>query len=154
MQQSCVVLDVTVCAPIAPVASATDDLVMARIAAYIAGRYASRIRMVDLASHANVSVRTLQNLFHQHCGEPPLKALRRYRLHKLHAAMQHRPWVSLRVQFDRCGLTGAIADRDLFLAMYGITIREHQHACRHSSVFEPAQAQPWSRLDLYLPQRA
>lgn len=126
---------------------------MVQIATYIAGRYASKIRMVDLASHANVSVRTLQNLFHLHCGEPPLKALRRYRLHKLHTAIQQKPWASLRLQFDLCGLSGAIADRDLFLDMFGITIQEHQHACRSSSATVQAP-QAWARLDLFLPQRA
>jgi AraC-like DNA-binding protein len=140
--------------PIAPATCATEDLVMARIASYIADHFASRIRMVDLALHANVSVRTLQNLFHLHCGEPPLKALRRYRLHKLHVAIQRQPWVPLRAQFDRCGLTGAIADRELFLDMCGITIREHQHACRYSPTTATPLPQAWTRLDLFLPELA
>ena len=110
----------------------TSDVLMARVASYIAANYPSRIRMADLALHVNVSTRTLQNLFRLHCGEPPLNALRRFRLHKLHAALQQRPWSPLRIHFDRCGLTGSIADRHLFLSMFGVTIREYQHACRHS----------------------
>ena len=57
---------------------------MRALAAYVAENFASDLRMPDLAAHVHVSVRTLQNLFHSHCGEPPLKALRRFRLHQLH----------------------------------------------------------------------
>ena len=53
---------------------------MRALAAYVAENFASDLRMPDLAAHVHVSVRTLQNLFHSHCGEPPLKALRRFRL--------------------------------------------------------------------------
>ena len=70
---------------------------MAVLAAYIAEHYATPLRMVDLASHCHVSVRTLQNLCHAHCGEPPLRMLRRFRLQKLHAELIAHPWTSLRV---------------------------------------------------------
>lgn len=128
---------------------------MAQIAAYIEQHYAGRIRMADLARHANVSVRTLQNLFHAHCGEPPLRALRRYRLRRLYAAIQRRPWAPLRVQLDQCGLAGAIADRDLFLEMFGCTIRELQNACRSQSLAQlPAPPAACASLDVVLPRAA
>ena len=69
---------------------------MASAAHYIAAHYASDLRMADLALHCHVSVRTLQNLFHAHCGEPPLRALRRYRLQQLHRGIAERPWTPLR----------------------------------------------------------
>lgn len=132
-----------------------DDL-MASVAAFIAERYAEKIRMADLARHVNVSVRTLQNLFHAHCGESPLRALRRYRLTRLYALIQRKPWAPLRLLFDQCGLTGALADRNLFLEMYGCTVRELQHACRFNiparSILAPPQA--WSHLETYLPYSA
>ncbi|MBM5806544.1 MAG: helix-turn-helix transcriptional regulator [Cyanobacteria bacterium M_surface_10_m2_179] len=103
---------------------------MAVLAAYVAEHYASPLRMADLARHCHVSVRTLQNLCHSHCGEPPLKALRRFRLQQLHAQVARRSWTPLRQHYLACGLTGSVADRDLFLAMYGLTIREHQEASR------------------------
>ena len=103
---------------------------MAVLAAYIAEHYATPLRMVDLASHCHVSVRTLQNLCHAHCGEPPLRMLRRFRLQKLHAELIAHPWTSLRMHYGSCGLNGSVADRDLFLEMYGCTVREHQEACR------------------------
>lgn len=103
---------------------------MASAANYIALHYSSDLRMADLALHCHVSVRTLQNLFHAHCGEPPLRALRRYRLQQLHRSIAERPWTPLRQLYRSCGLTGSIADRDLFLEIYGITMREHQESCR------------------------
>jgi AraC-like DNA-binding protein len=103
---------------------------MAAVADYIAEHYASDLRMADLAMHCHVSVRTLQNLFHGHCGEPPLRALRRYRLQQLHRSILERPWTPLRQLYRGCGLTGSVADRDLFLEIYGLTIREHQEGCR------------------------
>ena len=104
---------------------------MAALADYIAAHYASPLQMTDLARHVHVSVRTLQNLFHGHCGEPPLRALRRYRLQQFHAAVIARPWSPLRQHYTSCGLTGSLADRDLFLEIYGLTVREHQESCRH-----------------------
>ncbi|MEN9388459.1 MAG: hypothetical protein RLZZ255_1435 [Cyanobacteriota bacterium] len=112
-------------------ASTADAGVMAVLAAYVAEHYASPLRMADLARHCHVSVRTLQNLCHAHCGEAPLKALRRFRLQKLHGQIHSRPWTPLRQHYLDCGLTGSLADRDLFLAMYGCTVREHQDACRY-----------------------
>ena len=106
---------------------------MAELAAYVAEHYASPLRMADLARHCHVSVRTLQNLCHAHCGEAPLKALRRFRLQKLQTQIQARPWMPLRQHYLDCGLTGSLADRDLFLAMYGCTVREHQDLCRYKS---------------------
>ena len=79
---------------------------MASAAHYIAAHYASDLRMSDLALHCHVSVRTLQNLFHAHCGEPPLRALRRYRLQQLHRGIAERPWTPLRQFYRSCGLTG------------------------------------------------
>ncbi len=104
---------------------------MTVLAAYIAEHYSGPLRMADLARHCHVSVRTLQNLCHAHCGEAPLKALRRFRLEKLHALIAARPWTPLRQLYLSCGLTGSLADRDLFLEMYGYTTREHQDAIRH-----------------------
>ena len=128
---------------------------MAMIAAYIEKHYASRIRITDLARHAHVSVRTLQNLFHAHCGEPPLRAVRRYRLRRLYLAIQRRPWAPLRLQLDQCGLAGAIADRDLFLEMFGCTIRELQNACRSQSLAQlPAPPAACASLDVVLPRAA
>ena len=106
---------------------------MATLAAYVAEHYASPLRMADLARHCHVSVRTLQNLCHAHCGEAPLKALRRFRLHQLHSQVLARPWTPLRQHYLNCGLTGSLADRDLFLEIYGITVREHQDGCRYKS---------------------
>ena len=114
---------------------------MAELAAYVAEHYASPLRMADLARHCHVSVRTLQNLCHAHCGEAPLKALRRFRLQKLHGQMHSRPWTPLRQHYLNCGLTGSLADRDLFLEMYGCTVREHQEACRYKSSSEPRVAE-------------
>lgn len=113
---------------------------MADLAGYVAEHYASPLRMADLARHCHVSVRTLQNLCHAHCGEAPLKALRRFRLHKLHTQMLSRPWTPLRQHYLDCGLTGSLADRDLFLEMYGCTVREHQDACRYKSSTDVASA--------------
>lgn len=113
---------------------------MATLAAYVAEHYASPLRMADLARHCHVSVRTLQNLCHAHCGEAPLKALRRFRLHKLHAQVLARPWTPLRQHYLNCGLTGSLADRDLFLEMYGCTVREHQDGCRYKSSTNPTAA--------------
>ena len=128
---------------------------MASVAAYIAERYSEKIRMADLMHHANVSVRTLQNHFHLHCGESPLKALRRFRLARLHEAIQRKPWAPLRVQFDRCGLAGALADRDLFLEMYGCTIRELQFACRYQAMGSlPSPQANRASLEHYLPRRS
>ena len=112
-------------------ASTADAEVMTLLAAYVAEHYASPLRMVDLARHCHVSVRTLQNLCHAHCGEAPLKALRRFRLQKLHSQIHSRPWSPLRQHYLDCGLSGSLADRDLFLAMYGCTVREHQDASRY-----------------------
>ena len=103
---------------------------MQALAAYVAENYASDLRMPDLAAHVHVSVRTLQNLFHSHCGEPPLKALRRFRLHQLHGLVMDRPWTPLRELYRQSGLTGSVADRDFFLEIYGLTIREHQEGSR------------------------
>jgi AraC-like DNA-binding protein len=121
-------------------ASTADAEVMAVLAAYVAEHYASPLRMVDLARHCHVSVRTLQNLCHAHCGEAPLKVLRRFRLQKLHSQIHSRPWSSLRQHYLDCGLTGSQADRDLFVAMYGCTVREHQDACRYKRSREPVVA--------------
>jgi AraC-like DNA-binding protein len=118
-----------------------DAGVMAQLAAYVAEHYASALRMADLARHCHVSVRTLQNLCHAHCGESPLKALRRFRLQKLHSQIHGRPWTPLRQHYLDCGLTGSLADRDLFLEMYGCTAREHQEACRYKSSIEPRVAE-------------
>ena len=103
---------------------------IAVLAAYIAEHYATPLRIVDLARHCHVSVRTLQNLCHAHCGEPPLRMLRRFRLQKLHAELIAHPWAALRLHYSSCGLNGSLADRDLFLEIYGCTVREHQEACR------------------------
>lgn len=108
----------------------TESDAIAVLAAYIADHYATPLRMADLARHCHVSVRTLQNLCHAHCGEPPLKMVRRFRLQKLHADMVAHPWSPLRLLYGNCGLNGSLADRDLFLEMYGCTVREHQEACR------------------------
>lgn len=126
---------------------------MEMLAAYIAEHYASPLRMADLAGHCHVSVRTLQNLCHAHCGEPPLKALRRFRLQRLHRDLAVRPWTPLRQLYSGCGLTGSLADRDLFLEMYSITIREHQEACRSKAVPVVA-ALPCRSLEAFLPQSA
>ena len=115
---------------------------MTALAAYIAEHYADPLRMVDLARHCHVSVRTLQNLCHAHCGEPPLKALRRFRLQKLHALMAEHPWTPLRQLYLSCGLTGSLADRDLFLEMFACTVREHQDACRGSQPLPPVVLAP------------
>lgn len=123
---------------------------MTVLAAYINEHYASPLRMADLARHCHVSVRTLQNLCHAHCGEPPLKALRRFRLQKLHALMAARPWTPLRQHYSSCGLTGSIADRDLFLEMFGCTVREHQEACRCKQNTEPAVITPPAGFHHYL----
>lgn len=80
-------------------ASTADAGVMAVLAAYVAEHYASPLRMADLARHCHVSVRTLQNLCHAHCGEAPLKALRRFRLQKLHGQIHSRPWTPLRQHY-------------------------------------------------------
>jgi len=126
-------------------ASTPDAGVMAELAAYVSEHYASPLKMADLASHCHVSVRTLQNLCHAHCGEAPLKALRRFRLQKLHAQLLARPWTPLRQHYLNCGLTGSLADRDLFLEMYGCTVREHQDGCRYkSSTAAAANAPPQS----------
>jgi len=110
---------------------------MAAIATFIAEHYASPLRMVDLARHCHVSVRTLQNLCHTHCGEAPLRALRRFRLQQLHAAVLARPWSPLCHLYAGCGLTGSPVDRELFREMYGFSIREHQEACRRKAVLMP-----------------
>jgi len=110
---------------------------MKALAAYIAEHYAGSLRMADLARHCHVSVRTLQNLCHAYCGEPPLKALRRFRLQKLHALVAARPWTPLRQLYLSCGLTGSLADRDLFLEMFAYTVREHQEACRGQQPPQP-----------------
>jgi transcriptional regulator GlxA family with amidase domain len=115
-----------------------DVAVMRALALYVAEHYASDLRMPDLASHVHVSVRTLQNLFHSHCGEPPLKALRRFRLHQLNGLVLDRPWTPLRELYRLCGLTGSVADRDFFLEIYGLTIREHQEGARLKSTPVPS----------------
>lgn len=115
---------------------------MTALAAYINEHYVGPLRMADLARHCHVSVRTLQNLCHAHCGEPPLKALRRFRLEKLHALVATRPWTPLRQLYSSCGLTGSIADRDLFLEMVGCTVREHQEACRSKQNPQPVEITP------------
>ena len=146
-----------VSAPVDPAAGDAD--VMASVARFVAAHYAGSLRISDLARHANVSVRTLQNLFHIHCGEPPLKAVRRYRLCRLLESFEARPWAPLRVHLDRCGLAGGLADRDLFLEMYGCTMREWMHACRHNPSSLPADT-PASlfpvraNLESYLPRSA
>ena len=126
---------------------------MASLARYVAAHYAGRLRMRDLAGHVHVSVRTLQNVFHEHCGEPPLKAVRRYRLCRLIESMQQRPWTAMRVHLDRCGLTGGVADRDLFLEMFGCTIREWLHACRHHTA-RPPRVPLRANLETYLQRSA
>lgn len=123
------------------------------LAAYIAEHYASSLRMADLARHCHVSVRTLQNVCHAHCGEPPLKALRRFRLQQLQREVNRRPWTPMRQLYLACGLTGSLADRDLFLEMYGITIREHQEACR-SKLLPEVAVLPCRTLEAFLPESA
>jgi AraC-like DNA-binding protein len=130
-----------------------ESSVITVLAAYIAENYASPLRMADLASHCHVSVRTLQNLCHAHCGEPPLKALRRFRLQQLHRRLAQRPWTPLRQLYLGCGLTGSLADRDLFLEMYGFTIREHHEACRNKVLPVPT-ALPSRSLEAFLPESA
>ena len=130
-----------------------ESNVMEVLAAYIAEHYASPLRMADLARHCHVSVRTLQNLCHAHCGEPPLKALRRFRLQRLHRDLSARPWTPLRQLYFACGLTGSLADRDLFLEMYSSTIREYQEACR-SKVVPAVVALPCRSLEAFLPRSA
>ena len=128
------------------------------LASYISEHFASPLRMGDLARQCHVSVRTLQNLCHAHCGEPPLKALRRFRLQQLHAAVGRRPWTPLRQHYIACGLTGSVADRDLFLEMYGLTIREHQEASRTNqmpvNVVPISEAKPRRTLEAYLGRSA
>ena len=130
-----------------------ESNVITVLAAYIAENYASPLRIADLASHCHVSVRTLQNLCHAHCGEPPLKALRRFRLQQLHRLLGQRPWTPLRQLYLGCGLTGSLADRDLFFEMYGFTIREHQEACR-SKVLPATSVLPGRSLEAFLPESA
>ncbi len=110
---------------------------MQALAVYVAEHFASDLRMPDLAAHVHVSVRSLQNLFNSHCGEPPLKALRRFRLHQLYSLVMDRPWTPLREHYRQCGLTGSVADRDFFLEIYGLTIREHQEGSRVKSSSPP-----------------
>jgi len=55
--------------------------------------------------------------------------------------MHSRPWTPLRPHYLDCGLTGSLADRDLFLEMYGCTVREHQEACRYKSSSEARVAE-------------
>jgi len=127
---------------------------MTVLAAYIAEHYAGPLRMADLARHCHVSVRTLQNLCHAHCGEPPLKALRRFRLQKLHALVASRPWTPLRQLYLSCGLTGSLADRDLFLEMFACTVREHQEACRGQQPPQPVVVAPRGGFNSYLTKSA
>ena len=103
---------------------------------YIALHYRKPLRMQELALHCHVSVRTLQNLFVSQRGESPLKALRRYRLRQLHGQVQARPQLPLRLHYNNCGLIGSSADRALFAAIYGCSVREHQLASRSR---QPAQ---------------
>lgn len=127
---------------------------MQRAAAYIAVHYSSQLRMVDLATHCHLSVRSLQNLFHLHCGEPPLRALRRYRLQHLHRALAQRPWQPLAQHYRACGLSGAEADRQLFAAMYALSVRDYQRACRQQHPHPPQRlvALPPVSLERFLPQ--
>ena len=131
---------------------------MGVLAAYVAEHYASPLRMGDLARHCHVSVRTLQNLCHAHCGEPPLKALRRFRLQQLHAQIGSRPWIPLRQHYLACGLNGSLADRNLFLEMYGLTIREYLESSRDQPpalrVLQKSQAVRPRSFQFYLPQSA
>jgi hypothetical protein len=136
--------------PIEPLDS--SRALMGRAAAFIAAHYASDLRMADLARHCHISVRSLQNLFQAECGEPPLRALRRHRLVQLHRAVEARPWAPLRSLYASCGLGGSLADRDLFLQMYGITLKEHQHCCRQKSspALAPALSLVRSPVEAYL----
>ena len=127
---------------------------MKALAAFVAEHYAGPLCMADLARHCHVSVRTLQNLCHAHCGEPPLKALRRFRLHKLHALVAARPWMPLRQAYLSCGLTGSLADRDLFLKMFVRTVREHQQACRGQQPPRPLVVAPSGGFNHYLGKSA
>jgi AraC-like DNA-binding protein len=99
----------------------------------IAERYCESIRMIDLARQCNVSPRTLQNLCHQCYGESPSKVLRRFRLKKLHALISSRPWLGLSKLFGFSGLIGSKADRVMFFAMYGLSIRQWRDVCRGKS---------------------
>ncbi|MFZ9217385.1 MAG: helix-turn-helix domain-containing protein [Vulcanococcus sp.] len=99
----------------------------------LAERYCESIRIIDLARQCHVSTRTLQHLCHLRYGESPSKVLRRFRLQKLHALIRSRPWLSLANLFGCCGLIGSKADRDLFMAMYGLSIRQWREVCRGKS---------------------
>ena len=72
--------------------------------------------------------------------------------------MTQRPWTPLRQHYLACGLTGSLADRDLFLEMYGHTIREHQEASRHKqaplTLVPGAAAEPRRTLLAYLNRSA
>ena len=101
---------------------------------YIAAHFREPLRMPELARHCHVSVRTLQNLFVRLRGESPLKALRRFRLRQLHAQVAARPQLPLRQHYHQCGLIGSAADRALFQAIYGSSVRDHQLASRSRQV--------------------
>lgn len=135
---------------------ACSEALIRRAARYMADHYSAEIRIADLASYCHLSVRSLHNLFHHHCGEPPLRALRRFRLRRLHRSIQERPWDPLRLHYDGCGLVGSVVDRNLFLAMYGITVKEHQVCSREklppSALAEviPFAPVPRAELEMFL----
>jgi AraC-like DNA-binding protein len=116
---------------------ACSERLIRRAARYMAEHYDAPIRIADLAQYCHVSVRSLHNLFHVHCGEPPFWALRRYRLRQLHRAIQARPWAPLRLHYANCGLGGSPADRQLFRAIYGLTVQEFQACCRQKRPPQP-----------------
>ena len=113
------------------IATPSQQQLIERADRYIAAHYREPLRMPDLARHCHVSVRTLQNLFVLQRGEPPLKALRRFRLRQLHAQVLAHPKLALRQHYAHCGLIGSAADRAFFLELYGLSVREHQLASRH-----------------------
>jgi AraC-like DNA-binding protein len=135
---------------------ACSEALIRRAARYMAEHYVTEIRIADLAGYCHLSVRSLHNLFHHHCGEPPLRALRRFRLRRLHRSIQERPWDPLRLHYDGCGLVGSSVDRNLFLAMYGITVKEHQACSRQkrppSALAEviPFAPLPRAELEMFL----
>lgn len=112
------------------IAAPSQQQLIERADRYIAAHFREPLRMPDLARHCHVSVRTLQNLFVVQRGEPPLKALRRFRLRQLHAQVLAQPKLALRQHYAHCGLIGSAADRAFFLELYGLSVREHQLASR------------------------
>ena len=122
------------------IAAPSQQQLIERADRYIALHYRQPLRMPELARHCHVSVRTLQNLFVRRRGESPLKALRRFRLRQLHGQVAARPQLPLRQHYNNCGLIGSVADRALFVELYGCSVREHQLASR--SRLQPSRLKP------------